>query len=234
MSLSYNIIKRAIVKGSIVSVEKNSKGDKVTWLRLDDATKDNAAKLVTSKGNTEFACDNPIVDIESGLLWLTANQGMTNVKEWFEGLFIAANRPLLATAGAGNLPEAELIGDIESLIAYETLQSARGRKATRMDSEGWKVYSPILSLCLSKFFAEKKIQNVTPLVNKYLHLIKGAIVHFSPIGDDSTIRKAEEMIEYTFMWVVENQPEFESVAAFAVQVMENNKLKYSTDGESEY
>jgi hypothetical protein len=234
MALNFNPIKKAVTKGGNVSIEKNSKGDKVTWLRLDETIKDNASKLVTSKNNVEYSCDAPKVDIESALLWLGENKHMVNVLDWFDGLFIAANRPLLATAGASGLSECELIGDIESLVAFDTLQTARGRKASKLDSEAWKLYAPILSECLGRFFSEKKIQNVTPLVNKYLHLIKGAIVYFSPIGDESTMNKASEMIQYTFMWIVANKPDMEAAGAFAVQVMESNKAKYSIEEGSEY
>lgn len=233
-SLAINAIKCDILKAGKVSIEQNSRGDKVTWMRLEDQVKDSPAYIVTSKNNVEYAAKMPKLDIQAALLWLMDNQEMKNVGEWFEGLFIAANRPILALAGAGGLKEAELIGDIESLVAYETLQSARGRKASKFDSDNWKAYSPILASCLKKFFEEKKIENTAPLVNKYLHLIKGAIVHFSPIGDDGTMNKAAEMIEYTFEWIVANKPDMEALGAFAVTVMEANKAKFSVDSESEY
>lgn len=227
-------IKTAVVKAAKTSIEQNSKGDKVTWLRLEDSVKDNSQYIVTSKNNVEYAAVMPKADIQGSLLWLMDNQGLENVTQWFESLFIAANRPILALAGASGFAEAELIGDIESLIAYETLQSARGRKASKFDSDNWKAYSPILSACLKSFFESKKIENTSPLVNKYLHLIKGAIVHFNPIGDESTMDKAAAMIEYTFEWVVANKPDMEALAAFAVTVMEANKSKFSVDSESEY
>lgn len=227
-------VKTAIVKASKTSIEQNSKGDKVTWLRLADEIKDNNQYIVTSKNNTEYAAVAPKADIQASLLWLMDNQGMTNVNEWFESLFTAVNRPILALAGASGFQDAELIGDIESLIAYETLQSARGRKASKFDSDNWKAYAPILSLCLKKFFEDKKIENTAPLVNKYLHLIKGAIVHFNPIGDQSTMDKASAMIEFTFDYIVEKMPEMEALGAFAVTVMEANKAKFSVDSESEY
>lgn len=227
-------IKTAVVKASKTSIEQNSKGDKVTWLRLEEAIKDNNQYIVTSKNNTEYAAIAPKADIQGSLLWLMDNQEMSNVQEWFESLFTAVNRPILALAGASGFAEAELIGDVESLIAYETLQSARGRKASKFDSDNWKAYSPILSACLKSFFEAKKIENTSPLVNKYLHLIKGAIVHFNPIGDESTMNKAGEMIEYCFEWIVANKPDMEALGAFAITVMEANKAKFSVDSESEY
>jgi hypothetical protein len=233
MALAINAIKTNVIKGDKVSIETNSKGAKITWLRLKDEIKDNGSYIVTSKDNTEYAAMLPAPDIESGINWLFNNQGLENVRDWFKDQFTRVNRPLIATAGASGT-EVELIGDIESLIAFDTLESARGRKASSLNSDQWKAYSPILADCLKRFFEEKKAQNVSPLVNKYLNLIKGAIYHFSPIGDNSTMEKASSMIEYTFEWVIGNKPELETIAAFAVTVMENNKKKYSTDGESEY
>ncbi len=107
------------------------------------------------------------------------------------------------------------------------LLTARGRKAKSLNGDQWKVYSPVLSLCLNRFFAEKKVANVQPLVNKYLHLVKGAIFNFAPIGDQGTIDKVGEMIDYVFEYVVETMPELESLAAFAVTVMEGNKKEYA-------
>ncbi len=230
-------VKRAIVKAGKTSIEQNSKGDKVTWLRLADDVKDNAEYIVTSKGNVEYAAQSHIHNADNVVIigdWIKQNAGLQNVQDWINGLFIAVNRPILALAGASGLAEAELIEDVESLVAYETLQSARGRKASKFDSDNWKAYSPVLSACLKSFFEAKKIENTAPLVNKYLHLIKGAIVNFNPIGDQSTMDKAASMIEYTFEWIVANKPDMETLGAFAVTVMEANKAKFSVDEDSEY
>ena len=235
--LEMKAVKKSIVKAAKTSLEQNSRGDKVTWLRLADDVKDNAEYIVTSKGNVEYAAKLARVDAEGVrdmAFWLSENSGLDNVQEWVNGLFIAVNRPILALAGASGFAEAELIEDIESLVAFETLQSARGRKASKFDSDNWKAYSPVLSACLKSFFEAKKIENTAPLVNKYLHLIKGAIVHFNPIGDQSTMDKASAMIEFTFEWVAANKPEMETLGAFAVTVMEANKQKFSVDAESEY
>ena len=235
--LEMKAIKKAIVKAAKTSLEQNSRGDKVTWLRLADDVKDNAEYIVTSKNNVEYAAKLARVNAESVrdmAFWLSGNSDLDNVQEWVNGLFVAVNRPILALAGASGFAEAELIEDIESLVAFETLQSARGRKASKFDSDNWKAYSPVLSACLKAFFEGKKIENTAPLVNKYLHLIKGAIVHFNPIGDQSTMDKAASMIEFTFEWIVANKPDMEALGAFAVTVMEANKQKFSVDGESEY
>lgn len=226
-------VKTKIVKGEKVSIETNSKGDKVTWLRLGEEIKDNNAFTVTSKNNTEYAAKLNIQDPIAGFAWLQENAGLENVKEFWNGLFTVANRPIIATAGASGI-EADCICDIESLVAYETLQSARGRKASKFDSDMWKTYSPILADSLRVFFEEKKVTNVAPLVNKYLHLIKGVIVHFSPIGDNSTMNKAASMIEFTFSRIVETRPDLETLGAFAVTVMESNRDKYSTESDPEY
>lgn len=235
-TLAVTAIKTDVVKGNVTSIETNSKGEKVTWLRLAEEIKDNAGYIVTSKNNTEYAAKFQQATgdaVRSIGAWLAENADMQNVQDWINSLFVTVNRPIIALAGASGL-QAELIGDIESLVAYETLQTARGRKASKFDGEMWKAYSAVLANCLKLFFEEKKVQNVQPLVNKYLNLIKGAIVHFSPIGDNGTMDKAASMIEYTFEWIVANKPELETIGAFAVTVMEANKAKYSTDGESEY
>ena len=231
MALEIKAIKSLVLKGSVASIEKNSKGDKVTWLRLDQATKDNGAYIVTSKNNTEYAARLELAPtfVADSVEWLRQNQELENVGEWLRGQFVAVNRGIVGVAGAAGL-EAELIGDIESLIAYETLQTARGRKAGKFDGEQWKAYSPILADCLKRFFEQKRIVNVAPLVNKYLHLIKGAIVNFSPIGDDA-MTKAEEMIESTFDWIVANKPDMETLGAFAVQVMQSNREKYTMEDD---
>lgn len=233
--LAVNAMKAAVIKGSITSIEKNSKGDKVTWLRLTEDQKNDASLICTSKNNAEYAARMELKSADDVLLaadWLRENAGLQNVQDWLNGLFIGVNRPIIATAGASGL-EAELICDIESLVAYETLQSARGRKASKFDADMWKAYSPILVNCLKSFFEAKKITNVQPLVNKYLNLIKGAIVGFNPIGDDAA-KKASEMIEYTFEWIVVNKPEMESIGAFAVTVIESNLEKYATEDGSGY
>lgn len=218
-----------VIKAAQASIEKNSKGDKVTWLRLPQDIKDNGAYIVTSKNNCEYAARLEFAPtfVADSVEWLRQNQELDNVGEWLRGQFINVNRGIVGVAGAAGL-EAELIGDIESLIAYETLQTARGRKAGKFDGEQWKAYSPILADCLKRFFEQKKIVNVAPLVNKYLHLIKGAIVNFSPIGDDAMV-KAEEMIEYTFDWIVANKPEMETLGAFAITVMQSNREKYTME-----
>lgn len=231
-TLVVTAIKTDVVKGNVTSIEKNSKGDKVTWLRLAQEVKDNADYIVTSKNNTEYAARIEFAPqfVADSVEWLRQNQELDNVREWLVNQFTAVNRGIVALAGASGL-QAELLGDIESLIAYETLQTARGRKARKFDSEQWKTYSPVLADCLRRFFEEKKYANVAPLVNKYLHLIKGAIVSFNPIGDDA-MRKAEDMIEFTFEWIVANKPEMETLAAFAVQVMQNNREEYAADEDN--
>lgn len=233
--LAVNAMKAPVIKGATTSIEKNSKGDKVTWLRLTEEQKNDASLICTSKNNTEYAARMELKTADDVLLaadWLKENAGLQNVQDWFNGLFVSVNRPIIATAGASGLG-AELICDIESLVAFETLQSARGRKASKFDADMWKAYSPILVNCLKSFFEAKKIQNVQPLVNKYLNLIKGAIVGFNPIGDDAAM-KASEMIEFTLEWVVANKPDMESIGAFAVTVMEANREKYATEEGSEY
>ena len=232
--LSVNAVKVPVLKGSVTSIEKNSKGDKVTWLRLTEDQKNDANLICTSKNNTEYAARMEVKSAEDVLMaadWLRENAELRNVQDWFNGLFVSVNRPIIANAGAAGL-EAELICDIESLVAYETLQSARGRQASKFDSDKWKAYSPVLANCLKAFFEAKGYTTVQPLVNKYLNLIKGAIVNFNAVGDDAA-RKAAEMVEFTFEWVVTNKPELESLAAFAVAVMEANREKYSVEG-SEY
>ena len=234
MSIEMKKIIVELVRGNVVSREKNSKGDSVEWLRVAKDVKDNAAYTVTTKDNKEYAAKLPTVgEIEVGIYcdWLKANAGMLNVQEWFANQFIAADRALMQEAGAAGKDTVEVLADIEALVAYETLQSARGRKASKLDADQWKAYSPVLSDCLSRFFAEKKVQNIQPLVNKYLHLIKGAIVGFNPIGDDAH-EKATEMVAYTFAWIIENRADMEALAAFAVSVMQANGEKFKTDDDA--
>lgn len=234
MSIEMKKITVELVRGNVVSREKNSKGDSVEWLRVSKDVKDNAAYTVTTKDNKEYAAKLPTVgELEVGNYcdWLKANAGLLNVQEWFSNQFIAADRALMQEAGAAGKDTVEVLADIEALVAYETLQSARGRKATRLDADQWKAFSPVLSDCLAKFFTEKKVQNVVPLVNKYLHLIKGAIVGFNPIGDDAHA-KATEMLEFTFAWVIENKTDLEGLTAFAVSVLQANGEKYKTDDDA--
>lgn len=223
-----------LIRGNVVSREKNSKGDSVEWLRVSKEVKDNASFTITTKDNREYAAKLPTVgesDVTAYCDWLKNNAGLQNVQDWFAGQFTAANRALMQEAGAAGKDSVEVLADIEALVAYETLQSARGRKASRFDAEQWKAYSPVLSDCLSRFFAEKKVQNIQPLVNKYLHLIKGAIVGFNPIGDDAH-EKATEMVGYTFAWIIEHRADMETLAAFAVSVMQANGEKFKTDDDA--
>lgn len=234
MSIEMKKISVELIRGGVVSREKNSKGDSVEWLRVSKEVKDNAAFTITTKDNREYAAKLPTVgesDVIGYCDWLRSNAGMVNVQDWFAGQFTAANRSLMQEAGAAGKDTVEVLADIEALVAYETLQSARGRKASRLDAEQWKAYSPVLSDCLSRFFAEKKVQNIQPLVNKYLHLIKGAIVGFNPIGDDAH-EKATEMVAYTFAWIIENRADMETLAAFAVSVMQANGEKFKTDDDA--
>lgn len=234
MSIEMKKITVELIRGNVVSREKNSKGDSVEWLRVSKDVKDNAAFTITTKDNKEYAAKLPTVgEIEVGIYcdWLKANAGLLNVQEWFSNQFIAADRALMQEAGAAGKDSVEVLADIEALVAYETLQSARGRKASKLDADQWKAYSPVLSDCLSRFFAEKKVQNIQPLVNKYLHLIKGAIVGFNPIGDDAH-EKASEMVAYTFAWIIENRADMETLAAFAVSVMQANGEKFKTDDDA--
>lgn len=234
MSIEMKKISVELIRGNVVSREKNSKGDSVEWLRVAKDVKDNAAFTITTKDNKEYAAKLPTVgEIEVGIYcdWLKANAGMLNVQEWFANQFIAADRALMQEAGAAGKDTVEVLADIEALVAYETLQSARGRKASKFDADQWKAFSPVLSDCLAKFFTEKKVQNVVPLVNKYLHLIKGAIVGFTPIGDDAHA-KATEMLGFTFTWIIEHKPDMEALAAFAVSVMQANGEKYKTDEDA--
>jgi hypothetical protein len=234
--LTLATVKCAVIKATAQKIELNSKKEKTVWLRLDDAIKGNADYIVTSKNNAEFAAKLPSLDIESGIKWLADNQGLENVRQWFEAKLIEVNRPIIATAGASGLNECDLIADIQSLIAFDTLESARGRKASSLNAEQWKAYQPILALCLEKFFTDKKVDagKLAQLVGKYVHLIKGAVYHFSPVGDDSTMDKVQEMIDLTCEYVIEQKPELESVAAFAVQVCMSNREKYTIEGADEY
>lgn len=236
MALEMKKINVELIRGNVVSKEKNSKGDSIEWLRVSKEVKDNAAYTITTKDNREYAAKLPAIgETEVNLFceWLKQNAGMVNVQEWFSSQFTAANRSLMQEAGAAGQSEVGVIGDIESLVAFETLQAARGRKATKLDNDAWKVFSPILSDCLARFFVEKRIENVSPLVNKYLYLIKGAIVGFNPIGDDAA-DKAMDMLGYAFEWVCVNKPEMETLAAFAVAVMQSNIEKFSAKDASGY
>ncbi len=229
-------VKCSVIKATEQKIELNSKKEKTVWLRLDDAIKGNADYIVTSKNNAEFAAKLPSLDIESGIKWLSDNAGLENVRQWFESKLIEVNRPIIALAGASGLNECDLIGDIQSLIAFDTLESARGRKASSLNADQWKAYQPILALCLEKFFKDKNVDSgkLPQLVGKYVHLIKGAVYHFSPVGDDSTMDKVQEMIDLTCEYVIEQKPELESVAAFAVQVCMSNREKYTIEGADEY
>lgn len=234
--LSVNTVKVAVIKATKATTEKNSKGESIVWHRLDSAIKESDEYINTSKNNVEYAAKMPMVDVSAGIQWLYDNQGLKNVQDWFTAKLIEVNRPILATAGAATQTECDLIADIQSLVAFDTLQSARGRKASSLNADQWKIYHPALALYLKAFFAEKKVneEKIGALVNKYVHLVKGAVYHFSPIGDKSTMDKVQEMIDFVCEKVIVEKPEIESVAAFAVQVMQNNCEKYDVDGADEY
>lgn len=224
--LTMNLVKSEVVKGSIVSNEKNVRGDSVQWLRLSDEYKSGAGWIATSKQNQEFAAYLPPVDVESGIRWLADNASLANVREWFEAKIIAANRPLIANAGAGNLNSVDLVNDIESLIAFDTLETQRGRKASSLNLEQWKAISPLVVDFLRLHYQaagapDKAVQQLT---NKYLGLIKAVTVSYSPIGDAETYAKVGEFINGLTDYVVNVKPELESVALFMVQVCENNRL----------
>lgn len=224
--IKMSLVKSEVIKGSIVSNEKNVRGDSIQWLRVGEEYKSGNGWIVTSKQNQEFAAHLPPMDVESGIRWLAENSGLTNVREWFEAKIVAANRPLIANAGAGNLNQVDLVNDIESLIAFDTLETQRGRKASSLNLEQWKMVSPLVVDFLRLHYQaagapDKAVQQLT---NKYMGLIKAVTVSYSPIGDSETYAKVGEFIDGLTDYVVNVKPELESVVLFMVQVCENNRL----------
>lgn len=234
-TLSINTVKTEVIKAVKTVTEKNSKGESVVWHRLPDEIKGSSEYVNTSKNNVEYAARMPKFDLQGGIQWLFDNQELKNVADWFEAKLIEVNRPILATAGAATQSHCELIGDIESLIAFDTLESARGRKASSLNAEQWKIYHPALALYLKAFFTEKRVpeDKIAPLVNKYVHHVKGAVYHFSPL-DEATGEKVQEMIDFVCEKILIEKPELETVAAFAVNVMQNNREQFTIEGVEDY
>lgn len=233
--LSITPIESAIIKGSVESKEKNSKGASVNWMRLTKEQKERSDLLSTSKNFVEYAAQRPMVHVGHVVEWLRDNQSLENVKEWLQGLFDAVNRPLIQEAGAAGL-SAKLIGDIESLIAFETLESRRGRAASRLNQDQWKIISPLLSACFYRFFTERKNIPDGPaksLTNKYLHIANGVLVAFKAVGDDAH-GKLDEMLEYAFEALLESHPDLESLLSFMIAVSLNNKQAYAVPEGDEY
>lgn len=137
-------IPAAVVRGSVVSNELNSKGVPVQWQRMPKEIKEIESYLITSKGPQEFAAVRPAVDIVASIRWLQENQSLTNVQQWLHGLFDAVNKPRIAEAGAGNLSEVGLLVDIESLILDATMTRKRGRAPRFFDSKTFAAFCGIL------------------------------------------------------------------------------------------
>lgn len=230
--IALNTIKAPVIKGSIESIETNSKGDKTTWLRLAKEIKENGGHIVTSKSNQEYAVEMPSVNFDRDIQWLYDNRELTNIRQWIENKLIEANRPIVALAGAANQSHADIIGDLQSLIAFDTLESARGRTASRLNADQWKIFLPIFTAATKKHFESKGAPEsaVKQLVGKWINLCKASIVSFSPIGEVSTYEFLAGLLEATLGEFIEVQPDNESIALFAVTVNEKNK---ETHGMSE-
>lgn len=234
--LSLNPTAAAVIKGSVISHEKNSKGISVSWQRLRKEEKENPALLTTSKNFVEYAATRPAVHFRDSFQWLLENSELSNVQEWFSELFDRVNRPILQEAGASSMPEAKLIGDIESLVAFETLESRRGRAASRLNGDQWKVLSPLLSACLFKFFTVRKNipeAGAKSLTNKYLNIANGVLVAFKPVGEDAH-GKLDEMLEFAFEELLSSHPDLESLLSFMIAVSLKNREEYAVDVENDY
>lgn len=226
----------AVIKGSIISTETSSKGQKVVWQRLEKSIKDDGNKITTSKNYVEYAADRPLIKIQESFDWLRDNAELTNVQEWFVGLFDSVNRPLLAEAGAGGMASANLIGDIESLVAHATLEARRGRAATRLSADQWKILSPLLAEQFFDFFHTSKNIPEGPaknLTNKYLNISRGVLVAFQAVGEDAH-EKLDGMLEYAFINLVQTHPDLESLFSFMIATSAKNRETYSTDTDEDY
>lgn len=226
----------AVIKGTIVSTETSSKGQKVVWQRLEKSVKDDANKITTSKNYVEYAADRPLIKVRESVQWLADNSELANVREWFVGLFDAVNRPLLAEAGAGGMASANLIGDIESLVAHATLEARRGRAATRLSAEQWKILSPMLAEQFFDFFHGTKNIPEAPaksLTNKYLNIARGVLVAFQAVGEDAH-NKLDEMLEYAFINLVQTHSDLESLFSFMIATSAKNRETYSIADEADY
>jgi len=234
--LSVNAKPTPVIKGSIVSTETSSKGQKVVWQRLEKSIKDDANKITTSKNYVEYAADRPVIKIRESVQWLVDNAELNNVQEWFVGLFDTVNRPLLAEAGAGGLQSANLIGDIESLVAHATLEARRGRAATRLSADQWKVLSPLLAEQIFDFFHGTKNIPEAPaksLTNKYLNIARGVLVAFQAVGEDAH-NKLDEMLEYAFINLVQTHSDLESLFSFMIATSAKNRETYAIADEADY
>lgn len=234
--LAVNPKASAVIKGTIVSTEKSSKGQNVVWQRLEKSIKEDANKITTSKNYVEYAADRPLIKIRESFDWLRDNAELQNVQDWFVGLFDSVNRPLLAEAGAGGLASANLIGDIESLVAHATLEARRGRAATRLSADQWKILSPLLAEQFFDFFHHSKNIPEGPaknLTNKYLNITRGVLVAFQTVGDDAH-DKLDELLEYAFVNLVQSHPDLESLFSFMIATSAKNRETYSTDTDEDY
>lgn len=234
--LAVNPKASAVIKGSIVSTETSSKGQKVVWQRLEKSVKDDANKITTSKNYVEYAADRPLIKIQESFDWLRDNAELQNVQDWLVGLFDAVNRPLLAEAGAGGMASANLIGDIESLVAHATLEARRGRAATRLSADQWKVLSPMLAEQFFDFFHTSKNIPENPaksLTNKYLNIARGVLVAFQAVGEDAH-NKLDGMLEYAFINLVQTHPDLESLFSFMIATSAKNRETYAIADEEDY
>lgn len=234
--LTLNPVVTAVITGAITSNEKTQKGASVSWKRLRKEEKENSALLTTSKNYVEYAAEKPKINFRGSFAWLMENAELTNVQEWFSELFDRANRPILQEAGAGRMPEAKLIGDIESLVAFETLESRRGRAASRLNGDQWKVLSPLLSACIFRFFTAKKNipeAGAKSLTNKYLNIANGVLVAFKPVGEDAH-GKLDEMLEFAFEELLQSHPDLESLLSFMIAVSLRNKEEYAVALDEDY
>lgn len=207
--------------GKIIKEETNSKGQKVIWHRLPSDIKDDATKVTTSTQNVEYAVQRPMVDIEQFGRFIADNANLQNVSDFVIELFDVTNRRLIQEAGAGGLSEVKLIADVESLIFYATSESARGRKATRFNPDQWKIFSPIFTLHAYNVYrgrgddetlAKKKASDM----NGFARI---ALSQNAPM-DLKLLKAIGKMLDESFMRIIEEKPEHESLWAFGVAIVE--------------
>lgn len=179
-NITINPKKTPVVKGSVAKQETSKKGGvetSVTRYRLPETF----SGFKTSKDVTDYGISGGLkFDHRADIQWLANNQDLGNVVEWFDSIYSRVNAKIVAEAGAAGL-DAGLLLDIESLVGFETLESARGRKATRLDGDQWKfILTALSSSVKSGHSAKHDAAKLPALTNHTMGIIRACIVLQSP------------------------------------------------------
>lgn len=223
--LNFNPVNRAIVRGSVISKEIASKGTAVTWRRLEKEVKEDSAMLHTSRDYVEYAVARPAVDVRAVGEWLAENASLQNVQDWLVDVFDQVNRRIVQSAATEGKGEANLIGDIESLVYFQTMESARGRKASRLHGDHWKLLSPVLGAYVGRYYVDIKgydDDKAKRIASRMLDFMKAALSTSAPMTDSTILGAMHEILKYAMEPITASHPEMESLVAFGLGVVESH------------